>query len=232
MAFFRHGDRLAGVADPDDLALRAAELLKNESNCSQGADIFVEKRIPAGGGFGGGSSDAATVLCAPDRLWGLGLGEDRLAAPACGWGLMCRSSFAAAAPGRKGWASACSRFRWTRPYVPVDPGVHVPTALLFRSPDLTRDSQPAKMSDFAAGTALDNAFEPVLRRREPAVEAVFTELARIGLPRLTGTGSGCFVEFADPDAAQEALARLPRRLRARVAAGVSDSPLRGALARL
>ena len=116
-------------------------------------------------------------------------------------------------------------------YVLVDPGVQVPTAALFQSADLTRDSAPAKISDFAAGTVLDNAFEPVLRRREPAVEAVFEELARIGVPRLTGTGSGCFVEFAHRDAAQEALARLPRRMHAWVAAGVSDSPLRAALAR-
>jgi len=96
---------------------------------------------------------------------------------------------------------------------------------------LTRDSPPAKIADFAAGTVLDNAFEPVLRRRETAIGAVFAELARIGSPRLTGTGSGCFVEFAQADEAQEALARLPRRLHAWVAAGVSDSPLRDALAR-
>jgi 4-diphosphocytidyl-2-C-methyl-D-erythritol kinase len=229
----RHGDRLAGVNDPDDLAVRAAALLQGEANCPQGADIFVEKNIPAGGGFGGGSSDAATVLCALDRVWGLGLGEDRLAA----LGLRLGADVPVFVRGRSAWAEGvgeCLEPLALAPawYVLVDPGVHVPTAALFQSPDLTRDSPPAKISDFAAGTALDNAFEPVLRRREPAVEAVFAELARIGLPRLTGTGSGCFVEFADPDAAQEALARLPRRLHAWVAAGVADSPLRGALARL
>lgn len=228
----RHGDRLPGVEDAADLAVRAAALLKSAANCGQGADIFVEKRIPAGGGFGGGSSDAATVLCALDRLWGLDLGEDRLAA----LGLQLGADVPVFVRGRSAWAEGVGERlvplglapAW---YVLVDPGVHVPTAALFQSPDLTRDCAPAKISDFAAGTVLDNAFEPVLRRREPAVEAVFAELALIGVPRLTGTGSGCFVEFAHPDAAQEALARLPRRLHAWVAAGVSESPLRAALAR-
>ena len=227
----RQGDRLPGVEDAADLAVRAAMVLQNAANCTQGADIEVEKRIPAGGGFGGGSSDAATVLCALDRIWGLGLGEEGLAA----LGLQLGADVPVFVRGRSAWAEGVGERlqplalppAW---YVLVDPGVHVPTAALFQSPDLTRDSPPAKMSDFAAGTVLDNAFEPVLRRREPAVEAVFAELARIGLPRLTGTGSGCFVEFAQQGAAQEALARLPRRLRAWVAAGVSDSPLRGALA--
>ena len=229
----RHGDRLPGIEDADDLTVRAANLLKTAAKCSQGVDISVEKNIPAGGGFGGGSSDAATVLCALDRLWGLGLGEDRLAA----LGLQLGADVPVFIRGRSAWAEGVGERlepvtlppAW---YVLVDPGIHVPTAALFQSPDLTRDSAPAKMADFAAGTVLDNAFEPVLRRREPAVEAVFAELARIGLPRLTGTGSGCFVEFAHRDAAQEALARLPRQLHAWVAAGVSDSPLHGALARL
>jgi 4-diphosphocytidyl-2-C-methyl-D-erythritol kinase len=228
----RHGDRLAGVEDTADLAVRAAVLLRNEANCRKGADIHVEKRIPAGGGFGGGSSDAATVVCALDRLWGLDLGEDRLASLGLGLG----ADVPVFVRGRSAWAEGVGERllpldlapAW---YVLVDPGIHVPTAELFRSPDLTRDSPPAKIADFAAGTVLDNAFEPVLRRRERAVEAVFAELARIGSPRLTGTGSGCFVEFARPDEAQEALARLPRRLHAWVAAGAADSPLRDVLAR-
>ena len=228
----RHGDRLAGVEDAADLAVRAAVLLKKESNCTQGADIHVEKNIPAGGGFGGGSSDAATVLCALDRLWGLALGEDCLAA----LGLSLGADVPVFVRGRSAWAEGVGEElvplalppAW---YVLVDPRVQVPTAALFQAADLTRDSAPANIAGFAAGTVLENAFEPVLRRREPAVEAAFVELARIGTPRLTGTGSGCFVEFAHPDAAQEALARLPRQLHAWVAAGVSDSPLRAALAR-
>ncbi|HET6397698.1 MAG TPA: 4-(cytidine 5'-diphospho)-2-C-methyl-D-erythritol kinase [Pseudoxanthomonas sp.] len=227
----RHGESVPGVAEADDLVVRAAELLRTEANVRAGADIAVEKLIPVGGGFGGGSSDAATVLCALDRLWGLDLGEERLA----GLGLRLGADVPVFVRGRSAWAEGVGeRLRplalppaW---YVLADPGVHVPTAGLFRAPDLTRNAPPAKIADFTAGTVLDNAFEPVLRRREPAVEAAFAALARIGLPRLTGSGSGCFVEFADRAGAESALARLPRGLRAWIAAGVDESPLRAALA--
>ncbi|KAF1686417.1 4-(cytidine 5'-diphospho)-2-C-methyl-D-erythritol kinase [Pseudoxanthomonas broegbernensis] len=227
----RHGPSLPGVAESDDLTVQAAHLLKGDANSAKGADIVVEKNIPAGGGFGGGSSDAGTVLCALDRLWGLGLGEERLAA----LGLRLGADVPVFVRGRSAWADGVGeRLRpldlppaW---YVLADPGVHVPTAALFQSPDLTRNARPVKIADFVAGTVLDNAFEPVLRRREPSVQAVFDALARIGLPRLTGSGSGCFVEFADRAGAEDALARLPRGLRAWVAAGVTESPLRTALA--
>ncbi|WP_125076690.1 4-(cytidine 5'-diphospho)-2-C-methyl-D-erythritol kinase [Pseudoxanthomonas sp. SGT-18] len=228
----RHGDSVPGVAEADDLMVRAAKLLQSHANCALGADIAVEKRIPAGGGFGGGSSDAATVLCALDRLWGLDLGEDALA----GLGLRLGADVPVFVRGRSAWAEGVGeRLRplqlppaW---YVLADPGVQVPTAALFAAPDLTRNSPPATIADFAAGTVLDNAFEPVLRRREPAVQAAFDALARIGRPRLTGTGSGCFVEFPDRGSAEAALARLPRGLRAWLAAGVDQSPLGAALAR-
>src|SRR5690606_17284106 len=217
--------------EADDLAVRAARLLQDRSKCRLGADIVLEKNIPAGGGFGGGSSDAATVLCALDRLWGLDLGEDALA----GIGLALGADVPVFVRGRSAWAEGVGERlqpldlppAW---YVLVDPGVHVPTAALFAAPDLTRSAAPAKIADFVAGSVLDNAFEPVLRSREPAVQQVFDALAQVGRPRLTGTGSGCFVEFADRDSAQSALARLPRGLCAWLAAGVDHSPLRGALA--
>jgi 4-diphosphocytidyl-2-C-methyl-D-erythritol kinase len=119
-------------------------------------------------------------------------------------------------------------------YVLADPGVQVPTAALFQTPELTRDSPPATMRDFVSEAVLDNAFEPVLRRSERAVEAAFAALAQVGTPRLTGTGSGCFVEFATRESAESALARVHRdapSLRAWLAAGVRSSPLREALVR-
>jgi len=85
------------------------------------------------------------------------------------------------------------------------------------------------MSDFVSGTGLGNAFEPVLRAREPAVEAVFAALAQVGTPRLTGSGSGCFVEFPSRESAEAALAALPSGLKAWVAAGAARSPLLDAL---
>ena len=119
-------------------------------------------------------------------------------------------------------------------YVVASPGVHSATAALFQAPDLTRNAAPAKIAGFLSGSSpsgavLDNAFEPVLRRREPAVEALFAQLARIGRPRLTGSGSGCFVEFADRESAEAALASLPPGLHAWLARGADRSPLLDAM---
>jgi 4-diphosphocytidyl-2-C-methyl-D-erythritol kinase len=216
----RIGESVPGVTEADDLLVRAAKLLQSATNCAQGADIAVEKRIPAGCGFGGGSSNAATVLVALNRLWGLDLAVDELAR----LGLQLGADVPVFVRGQNAWAEGVGEIltpidlppRW---YLLADPGVPVPTAALFQSPDLTRNAIPAKMADFAEGQVLDNAFEPVLRRREPAVEAMFAALSQIGTPRLTGTGSGCFVEFADRASAEAALANLPDGLRVWLAKG-------------
>ena len=232
-AIRRVGASVPGVAEDDDLVIKAAKLLQKFAKSGQGADIGVEKRIPAGGGFGGGSSDAATVLVALDHLWGCELGPDRLA----GLGLQLGADVPVFVRGQNAWAEGVGEVltpldlppAW---YLLVDPGVHVPTAALFASPDLTRDAAPAKISDFVSGSLLGNAFEPVVRRREPAIEAVFQALSHIGTPRLTGSGGGCFVEFADRTAAEAALALLPAGLRAWVVEGAARSPLLDALAQV
>ncbi len=228
----REGDSLPGVAESDDLAVRAARLLKDATKCAHGADIIVEKHVPAGGGFGGGSSDAATVLVVLNRLWQTGLDEDALAALA----LQLGADVPVFVRGRNSWAEGIGEKLTEIPlppawYVIADPGVHVPTPALFASADLTRDAPVAKIGDFASGNLLGNAFEPVLRRREPAVEAVLAALSDIGTARLTGSGGGCFVEFASYAAAEQGRAKLPKALRAWVAAGVGRSPLLDALER-
>ena len=228
----RLGESAAGVAPADDLMVRAASLLKKEANCTEGVDIRVEKCIPVGGGFGGGSSDAATVLVALDRVWGSDLGPDRLAA----LGLQLGADVPVFVRGRNAWAEGVGEQltplelppAW---YLLVDPGVHVKTAELFRAAELTRDAAPATISDFVSGVPLGNAFEPVLRGREPAIEAVFAALSRVGTPHLTGSGSGCFVEFATREAAEAALAGLPDGMKAWVAAGAEQSPLHTRLER-
>ncbi|MEO5565347.1 MAG: 4-(cytidine 5'-diphospho)-2-C-methyl-D-erythritol kinase [Luteimonas sp.] len=242
----RHGDLPAGLDRAADLAVRAAILLAKDANCAQGADIFIEKRIPAGAGFGGGSSDAATVLLALDLLWGTHLGLERLAA----LGLHLGADVPVFVRGDNAWAEGIGELltpialppAW---YLLVDPGVHAATAGLFQAPELTRDAAPATIVDFVSDAAgrhfpLGNAFEPVLRRREPAVEAAFVALAAVGRPQLTGSGSGCFVEFGDLASAQAALAvlqqgllkpdvRSPGLQRAWIAAGANRSPLHAAL---
>lgn len=233
----RLGDGAAGVEAGDDLAVRAANLLKKEANVTQAADIALEKRIPTGGGFGGGSSDAATVLLVLNRLWGVDWPVSRLA----DLGRTLGADVPVFVHGRNAWAEGVGE--QLRPldlppawYLVAEPGVHCPTAVLFASPDLTRDSPPLKMADFVAGgdplrRRFGNAFEPVLRAREPAVDAALDALSQVGPARLTGTGSGCFVEFATRESAASALRRLPPTLRCRLVAGAAVSPLHRALER-
>lgn len=226
----RLGPSVAGVEEADDLTVRAAKMLQIAAKVPLGADISLEKRIPAGGGFGGGSSDAATVLLALDALWGTRLGLNRLAALA----LQLGADVPVFVRGENAWAEGVGERltpitlspAW---YLLADPGVHAPTAALFRSSELTRDAPPATISDFVSGVPLGNAFEPVLRAREAAVEAVFAALSQVGSPRLTGSGSGCFVEFASRESAEAALAALPAGLQVWLAAGAARSPLHAAL---
>jgi 4-diphosphocytidyl-2-C-methyl-D-erythritol kinase len=222
----RIGAGAAGVAAPDDLMVRAAKLLQQAANCSQGAGIGIEKRIPMGGGFGGGSSDAATVLVVLNRLWGLHWEASQLAA----LGLRLGADVPVFIHGHTAWAEGVGEQltplalppAW---YVLVDPGVHAATAALFQSRELTRDASPATIAGFLSGNVLENAFEPVLRHREPAVEATFAVLSSIGVPRLTGSGSGCFVEFATRESAETAIAALPAGIHAWLVCGADRSPL-------
>ena len=226
----RIGDSAVGVDEADDLAVKAAKVMQEAGKMHQGVDIVVEKSIPTGAGLGGGSSDAATVLVALNHLWGLGLEIDALAH----LGLTLGADVPVFVRGQNAWGEGVGEqltpvslpLAW---YVLVDPRVHVSTASLFQVPELTRDAAPATMSDFVSGAALGNVFEPVVRRREPAVEAAFQALARIGSPRLTGSGSACFVEFVDQASAQDGLAALPAELHAWMAPGATRSPLHAAV---
>lgn len=229
------GGRFSAAAyapDPaGDLVIRAATLLRSESKIFQGVDIAVEKCVPVGGGFGGGSSDAATVLVALDRLWGTGLGRDRLAA----LGLSLGADVPVFVRGFSGWAEGVGEALTPmalgeRHYLVADAGVSVPTAELFQAPDLKRDAAPATIADFLSGTVHGNAFEPVLRHRAPLVSMLLDRLGAYGNARLTGTGGGCFVELpskAEAESAQRELAAEGWACRACV--GVDRSPLEAAL---
>jgi len=226
----RDGGDSAHIPEDEDLLLRAAKALQAASGSGLGADLRVAKEIPAGGGFGGGSSDAATVLRALDRLWGTALGVDRLAEI----GLALGADVPVFVHGRNAWAEGVGErlqpielpAAW---YLLVDPGVHVQTGELFQAPELTRDAAPATIADFVSGTVLGNAFEPILRRRQPRVDAVLEELSRHGQACLTGTGSGCFLCFGAESQAQEAQSALPASWLSRVVAGAARSPLLDAL---
>lgn len=222
----RAGGDTETIPEAEDLAIKAANLLRTASNSKLGAEICVEKRIPVGGGFGGGSSDAATVLVVLDRLWRTELGTERLA----GLGLTLGADVPVFVRGHNAWAEGVGErleplelpASW---FLIVDPGVSVPTRELFQDPELTRDAAPATIADFVSGIPLGNAFEPVLRRLQPAVDAVLTMLSQHGRACLTGTGSGCFLRFQSQAEAFGVQAKLPAHLRSWVVAGAAKSPL-------
>lgn len=223
---------VGATEDPEeDLAVRAARALVGEVGGVPGVDIAVVKRIPAGGGFGGGSSDAATVLRALDWLWGLGLGEDRLARI----GLSLGADVPVFVRGHSAWAEGVGE-RLTSLSLPpcwylvLDTGAHVPTAALFQAPDLTRDASPATISDFVSGQCVENVFQPLVSAREPRVARALADLSRFGTARMTGTGGGCFIAFDTREAAEAARRQLAAGGSVYVARGLDRSPLLDALA--
>ncbi len=221
-----------GVAAQDDLVVRAATLLQRHAGTQAGADIEVDKRIPLGGGLGGGSSDAATVLVALNRLWGLDLDDDVLA----GLGRQLGADVPVFVRGRSAWAEGVgdqlTPIRLPRRcYVVLDPREHVPTAALFQAPELTRNALRATISSFASGETTENAFAPVVRARHPRVAAALDWLGAFGQARLSGSGGCVFLELRSLDRAHAVAARCPETFKAHVVGGVEVSPLLEALAR-
>lgn len=215
-----------GVPPEQDLALRAARALAAASGSRMGADIRVEKRIPAGAGLGGGSSDAASVLVGLDRLWSAGLGPDRLA----DLGLRLGADVPVFVRGLSAWAEGRGERlsgvslppRW---YLLVLAEEHVSTAELFQAAELTRNAEPATMTGFAAGEVTDNAFTPLVRARVPRVAEALDRLGALGLARMSGTGSACFSAFESRAAAESAARRFGGGFRLELARGVQRSAL-------
>ncbi|VAW97010.1 4-diphosphocytidyl-2-C-methyl-D-erythritol kinase [hydrothermal vent metagenome] len=221
----RRREALAGVAEEVDLTVRAARLLQAETGCAQGVEIHIDKHLPMGGGLGGGSSDAATTLVALNRLWGLGLSEDRLAA----LGLQLGADVPVFVHGRAAWAEGVGeRLQsvdlpepW---FVILQPDAHVVTAELFANPQLTRDLQPIKMRDYLAGDGR-NVFEPLVRAVYPDVDAALVWLNARAAGRMTGTGACVFAAFEREAQARDVAAQAAGRWRAIVARGCNRSPL-------
>jgi 4-diphosphocytidyl-2-C-methyl-D-erythritol kinase len=225
--------RLEGLADvpPEkDLAVRAARLLQQASCCPQGVDIAVRKRIPAGGGLGGGSSDAATVLLVLNRLWGLRLGVDELAT----LGVRLGADVPVFLHGSSAWAEGRGDLlepvelpeRW---YLLIHPGVAVSTAEVFQAPELTRNSPLITIRAlFQAGSR--NDCEPIVRRRYPQVDAALKWLGARAEARMTGTGACVFAGFDSAADAEGIAAQVPDEWQCFVARGLNRSPLHAALA--
>ena len=224
---------VSGVAEADDLTVRAARLLQRVAAAGgkvvPGVAIRLDKRLPMGGGVGGGSSDAATVLVALNELWGLRWPVAQLADIGLGLG----ADVPVFVHGRGAWAEGVGD-RLTpydfpeRTYLVVRPDVEVATAEIFKAHELTRDSPITTIRGFLLDGGRNDC-EPVVRRRYPEVAEALDWLARHAPARLTGTGSCVFAELPDRARAEAVLATLPSRWRGWVTRSVNLSPL---LARL
>ena len=212
------------VAEADDLALRAARLLAQHAEGTCGADIRVAKRIPVGGGLGGGSSDAASCLLALNRLWKLGLSLDRLAAI----GLELGADVPVFVMGRAAWASGVGEILepidlpcpW---YLVIDPGIGVSTARVFAARELTRNCDPSTIRAFLQGAGR-NVCEPVARDLYPEVGSALDWLRGHGNARLSGTGGCVFAAFDSHAQAESVKLRVPRRWQAIVTRGLNRNP--------
>lgn len=213
------------VTEENDLMIKAARSLARHSGVSAGVDISFEKNIPMGAGLGGGSSDAATVLCGLNHLWGLDLPASTLAAI----GLELGADVPVFIHGHAAWAEGTGNLlRSIDPpepcYLVIVPPVHVSTAKIFSHPTLTRDTSPIRITDFLEGN-VHNDLEAVVRQEYPLVDEAMTWLQQFADARMTGSGSGIFIIAESPQAAQEIADRAPAEWQCFVTRGLNISPL-------
>lgn len=229
---------LAGVADDDNLIVRAARMLQQAAAArgalpeNAGAQIALEKRLPMGGGLGGGSSDAATVLVALNLLWQTGLSVDELATLGVKLGadvpVFVRGHAAFAEGVGEQIQPAEPEEKW---YLVAHPGISIGTPDIFRDPDLTRNS-PIRTLDELLQRPFHNDCEAVARKRFREVDALLSWLLEYAPSRLTGTGSCVFAEFSTESAARQVLELAPKWINGFVARGLNISPLQRTLSGL
>lgn len=221
---------LAGVPPEADLVVRAARLLQDATGCRNGVSIRVDKRLPMGGGLGGGSSDAATVLLALNHLWQTGLSRADLQR----LGLALGADVPVFIFGDNAWAEGIGEELQpvvlpTAFYVVLEPPVTVPTADIFRSPSLRRDTPPLPFAAWTSPPGIllgRNDLEPVATALHPVLRQHIDWLAEFAAARMTGSGACIFAEFASREAAEQVLARLPQGMCGWVAAGLDRHPLK------
>lgn len=219
-------NEIAGVPENEDLTIRAAGLLKKDSGYRGGVTICVEKNLPLGGGLGGGSSDAATVLVALNELWGLGFSIEQLSA----LGLNLGADVPIFVHGCSAWAEGVGeKFQaidlaepW---YVIIVPDCQVSTQKVFASDALTRNNKPITIKDFTSVFSGNDCLSVVRAMYSPVHDAL-EQLGRFGDAKLTGTGACVFSEFDSADRARQVAEKLRHDWDVFVARGLNVSPLR------
>ena len=221
----RRANDVPGVAEADDLVVRAARLLQAHTGSALGADITVHTVLPMGGGLGGGSSDAATTLVALNRLWATGLSRAELQT----LGLALGADVPVFVFGRDAFAEGVGEAlqplalppAW---YVVVSPGVSVPTAEIFSAEDLTRNTAPIKMADFAPSTTR-NDLQAVACSRYPEVQRAIDWLDAYAPALMTGSGACVFAEVPSEAEADRITKNCPPQWKAWKVRSLTRHPL-------
>jgi 4-diphosphocytidyl-2-C-methyl-D-erythritol kinase len=222
---------IPGISAKDDLTVKAACLLQKTCASNQGITIEIDKRLPMGGGLGGGSSDAATTLVALNYYWGTGLTVDELAQ----LGLQLGADVPVFVRGQNAWAEGIGEQltplildeTW---FLVLTPVCSVATKDIFNDSKLTRNSQPITIGDFRRKKT-SNDCAAVVYRRYPEVAAAAAWLSQYAKPCLTGTGACVFATFSDYHTAECIAAKIPNNLAGFIAQGLQMSPLRQRLER-
>jgi len=220
---------IVGVAEQDDLCVRAALALQQATGCQLGADISVDKQIPMGGGLGGGSSNAATVLLALNHLWNLHLSREQL----INIGLKLGADIPIFIFGQNAWAEGIGEILTpiTLPaqyFVVLTPSVHVSTAEIFAHSGLTKDTKTLKIADFSNGTnaqLFKNDLEAVVCERFSAVAETLNWLNQFGEARMSGSGASVFVAVDSLTKANDIFAQKPSNTAGFVAKSLDRHPL-------
>ena len=216
---------LNGVKNESNLIIRAAKCLQSHTDSKQGAKISIKKRLPIGGGLGGGSSNAATTLIALNHLWQTKLTTTKLAQ----LGLTLGADVPVFIHGYAAWAEGIGEkltpISPAEPwYVVIVPNCQVSTAEVFSYQELTRDCEPITISRFLSGEVI-NVCERVVLKNYSAVSQAVDWLNRYGKSRMSGTGACVFAGFDSQVQAQHVLEDLPSHWRGFIAKGCNQSPL-------
>lgn len=221
-------DALAGVDNEHNLIVRAARLLQSQTSTSKGAEIRLQKRLPMGGGLGGGSSDAASTLLGLNALWGLSLSIEELAQ----LGLQLGADVPVFVRGHSSWGEGVGETltpielpeQW---FVVATPDCSINTAEIFNAEQLTRNTAPITIAAFLQGgsqIAVRNDCQPVVLERYPAVKIALDWLSGYSKASMTGTGASVFAAFQTREEAEAVLAQKPDNISGFVAQGVNRSP--------
>ncbi|WP_045857229.1 4-(cytidine 5'-diphospho)-2-C-methyl-D-erythritol kinase [Teredinibacter purpureus] len=216
---------IPGVPHDDNLVVKAAKLLQQTSGTTLGANLYLHKQLPMGGGIGGGSSNAATALVGLNALWQCGLSDDELAQ----LGRQLGADVPVFVRGKSAWASGigdqlCPIEISNQWYVIIAPSCHVSTAAIFSHKDLTRDTLAITVAAFLEKGG-KNDCQPLVERLFPQVRDAVDWLSLYGSAQLTGTGACVFAGFGSKQQAQNVFAKRPEHLKGFVAKGVNHSPL-------